>query len=105
MKRKLHPLLDRLGIPRCGLHAFRHANGTLMDRLGSPMKVRQQRLGHADPRMTLGVYTHMSGEDDRRLAAQLGELLTVSEGEILHPIAPKLEKEVVADDSQTLVVQ
>jgi integrase len=32
VKRKLHPLLESLKIPRCGLHAFRHTNGSLMDR-------------------------------------------------------------------------
>ena len=38
VKRKLHPLLGSLGIRRCGLHAFRHTNGSLMDRLNAPMK-------------------------------------------------------------------
>ena len=89
VKGHLHPLLDRLGIEyrgrRCGLHAFRHANGSLMDRLGTPVKVRQQRLGHSDPRITLGTYTHVASEDDRRVAEQLGG--------ILHPNAPKLAEE------------
>jgi hypothetical protein len=44
VKRKLYPLVDFLGIERGGLHAFRHTNSTLMDRLGVPLKVRQQRL-------------------------------------------------------------
>jgi integrase len=47
VKRRLKPLLEKLGIRRGGLHAFRHGNATLMDRLGVPMKVRQQRLGTA----------------------------------------------------------
>jgi integrase len=80
VKRKLQPLLERLGIRRCGPHAFRHANETLVDRLGVPLKVRQQRLGHSDPRLTLGVYTHVASEDDDRIAGQLGR--------ILHPFAP-----------------
>jgi hypothetical protein len=33
VKRKLHPLLESLGIRRSGMHAFRHTNGSLMDRL------------------------------------------------------------------------
>jgi integrase len=73
VKRKLHPLLESLGIRRCGLHAFRHTNGSLMDRLNAPMKIRQERLGHAPgSNLTLAVYTHAVGEDDRRLAEQLG---------------------------------
>jgi len=88
VKRKLRPLLSKLGIRGCGLHAFRHANSSLMDRLGTPLKVRQQRLGHSDPRLTLGVYTHVVSEDDTRVAARLGE--------ILHPFAPKNEKPELA---------
>jgi len=88
VKRKLHPLLDRLGIQRCGLHAFRHANETLMDRLGAPLKVRQERLGHSDPRLTLGVYTHVASGDDSRVASELGRLLSAR---VLHPLAPKSE--------------
>lgn len=75
VKRKLHPLLDQLGIARCGLHAFRHANASMMDRLQVPMKVRQQRLGHSDPKITLGTYTHLASSDDERIATQLGEIL------------------------------
>jgi hypothetical protein len=46
-----------------------------------PVKTRQTRLGHDDPRMTLGMrnksgYTHMIGEDDRQVAAMFGDLLS-----------------------------
>lgn len=75
VKRKLRPLMRSLGIEGGGLHAFRHANETMMDRLGVPLKVRQERLGHSDPRMTLGTYTHVASADDVRIAGQLGEIL------------------------------
>jgi len=58
-----------------GFHAFRHANETLMDRFSVPLKVRQDRLGHADSRMTLGIYTHVAGEDAKRAASQLGAVV------------------------------
>jgi integrase len=83
VKRKLYPLLDSLGIERGGLHAFRHTNSTLMDRLAVPLKVRQQRLGHSDPSLTLNVYTHVDSADDVRFAEQLDG--------ILRPNAPKKE--------------
>jgi integrase len=83
VKRKLYPLLDLLGIERGGLHAFRHTNSTLMDHLSVPLKVRQQRLGHSDPSLTLGVYTHVSSADDECCAEQLDALL--------RPNAPKKE--------------
>jgi integrase len=78
VKRKLRPLLDSLGIQRCGLHAFRHFSASMMDRLNAPLKLRQQRLGHSDVEMTLGVYSHVAKEDDLRVAAQLGEILDPS---------------------------
>jgi integrase len=84
VKRKLYPLLDSLGIARGGLHAFRHTNSTLMDHLGVPLKVRQQRLGHSDPSLTLAVYTHVRSEDDVRFVEQLDG--------ILRRIAPKKDK-------------
>ena len=83
VKRKLYPLLDLLGIERGGLHAFRHTNSTLMYHLSVPLKVRQQRLGHSDPSLTLGVYTHVSSADDECCAEQLDALL--------RPNAPKKE--------------
>lgn len=95
VKRKLYPLLDSLGIERGGLHAFRHANSTLMDQLGAPFKVRQQRLGHSDVTLTLGTYTHPIDADEVRLAAQLDG--------ILRPNAPKSKKEGVAAFGQPLV--
>ena len=98
VRRKLHPLLESLGIRRCGLHAFRHTNGSLMDRLNAPMKIRQERLGHAPGSdLTLAVYTHAVGEDDRRLAEQLGEMLC--------PNVAKLAQEKTFAVSEGVVIQ
>jgi integrase len=98
VKRKLRPLLESLGIRRCGLHAFRHTNGSLMDRLNAPMKVRQERLGHAPgSNITLAVYTHAVGEDDRLLADQLGEMLC--------PNVAKLAQEKTFAVSEGVVIQ
>jgi len=76
-KRKLYPLLEKLGIERCGFHAFRHGNETVMDQESVPMAVRQSRLGHSDARTTM-LYTHVASEDGRKIAARFGELLTCS---------------------------
>jgi integrase len=75
-KRKLHPLLEKLGIERCGFHAFRHGNATLMDQEQVPMATRQNRLGQSDARTTMG-YTHAITEDGRRIAARLGRQLII----------------------------
>jgi integrase len=76
-KRKLYPLLDQLNIERCGFHAFRHGNETVMDQENVPMAVRQGRLGHSDPRTTM-MYSHAVSEDGRRFAAKLGDVLVPS---------------------------
>jgi integrase len=95
VKRKLHPLLEKLGIARAGLHAFRHFSASVMDRLNVPLKLRQQRLGHSDVAMTLGVYSHVAQEDDKRIAAQFGE--------ILDPSGPFQKVKGPAVDQQALV--
>ena len=46
-----------------------------MDHFGVPMKVRQQRLGHSNPGITLGVYTHVAGEDSQNAANKLGSIV------------------------------
>jgi integrase len=90
VKRKLQPLLISLGINRGGLHAFRHGNISIMDRFGVPLKVRMQRIGHSDPALTLGPYTHIASEDDLKFAEQVGG--------ILRPNAPKSKEEGVAPE-------
>ena len=76
-KRKFHPLLKKLRIPQCGFHAFRHGNATLLDRIGAPMAIRQNRLGHAEAQTTTG-YTHAVTADERRIADELGKILHVT---------------------------
>lgn len=92
VERMLNPLLDKLGIEHRGkgLKALRHWNSTEMDRKGVPVKVRQTRLGHDDPRTTLGMrnrggYTHLVSADDRAVAAQFGSLF----GRVLCPDVSK----------------
>lgn len=75
VKRKLRPLLRSLEIPEAGLHGFRHSNASMMDALAVPMKVRQQRLGHSDIKLTMNVYTHVASEDDARTAEQIAGVL------------------------------
>ena len=66
-----------------GFHAFPRGNDALMDHLSVPLKVRQQRLGHSDPRMTLGVYTHTTGEDSQAAAIDIGRIVWGESVEIL----------------------
>jgi hypothetical protein len=71
-KRKLYPPLGKLEIERCGFHAFRHGNETVMVQENVPMALRQDRLGHSDARTTM-MYSHVVSEDGRILVAKLGD--------------------------------
>jgi len=75
LRRKLHPLLAKLGLPRCGFHSLRHANATWMDSEAVPLAVRIKRLGHADAGVTLNCYTEPITEDERRMVEKLGGVL------------------------------
>ncbi len=93
VEKRLNPLLKKLGIAPRGLKAIRHFNATFMDRASIPVKTRQTRLGHDDPRVTLGSrtrsgYTHMVADDDRRVAAMFGDMFR----RVLCPDVPKPEE-------------
>jgi integrase len=74
-KRKFYPLLEKLNIVRCGFHAFRHGNETVMDGENVPIATRLNRLDHSDPRTTMK-YTHVVSQDGRQFSERLGTLLT-----------------------------
>lgn len=103
LKRKLRPLLNRLGIKMPagnGFHAFRHANATMMDRFGAPSKLRQQRLGHMDGSpITQTIYTHAVSEDGKRLAGKLGETIW---GELLDQVGPETKTAQVSGSPKPL---
>ena len=71
LKRLIYPACDRLGIPRLGWHALRHLHSTLLSQLGVPVAVAQAQLGHADPRITLSIYTHVIPGAQRQAVEQL----------------------------------
>lgn len=69
-----------------------------MDRLNAPMKIRQERFGHAPgSNLLLGVYTHTVEEDDRLVAEQLGEML--------YPNVAKLAQKQTFAESEGMVIQ
>ena len=78
VQRQLWPILDRLKIPRCGLKAFRHMHASLLVDGGAPVTVAQAQLGHADPRVTLGVYSHVIGEAQRKAVEKIAVVLDPS---------------------------
>jgi integrase len=69
----LHPVRERLGIPRGAFHAFRHGLGTALMQEGASARVVQQQLGHADLR-TMGRYAHVVPQDQRAAVERTTEL-------------------------------
>jgi integrase len=69
--RVLHPLLAQLGIPKAGLHAFRHSRVTLLRKNGTPPDLQKQWIGHSSLKTT-DRYAHTDEElEYRRRAACL----------------------------------
>jgi len=64
-EKQLHPLLTKLGIPRGGFHSMRHGAASSLLADGATPAVVQKQLRHSDPRITLGVYAHVVGTQQR----------------------------------------
>src|SRR5271155_2560995 len=63
--KQLHPSLEKLGIPRGGFHSMRHGAASALLADGATPAVVQKQLRHSDPRITLGVYAHVVGDQQR----------------------------------------
>jgi integrase len=72
---RLWAILDALGIPRCGLHAFRHSHTALLLDCGATPKVVQRQLRHADARTTLEIYGHVVGEAQREAVERVASVV------------------------------
>jgi integrase len=68
------PACRRAGLEGLGFHDLRRTNATALVRLGVDVKTAQQRLGHSDVRMTIGLYAQAESNSDREAADRLGEL-------------------------------
>jgi len=71
----LWPVLDKLGIERAGMHAFRHCHASLLIDVGANPKVAQEQMRHSDARITLQIYGHVIGGAQREAVDKVGELL------------------------------
>ena len=85
-KRILQPLLKRLGLPKAGLHAFRHSRVTMLRKRGTPEDLQRLWIGHSSLRTT-DRYSHTDQElEYRHEAASRAGL-----GFVVGPIGPKIE--------------
>ena len=62
-------------VPAIRLHDLRHTHASVLLSSGVPVKVVSERLGHASPSITLGVYAHVMPGDQRAAADLLAGLV------------------------------
>ena len=74
LKRALHPLLKRLGIPNAGLHTHSGIRGvTMLRKNGTPEDLQKQWIGHSSLRTTDRYsHTHLELEYRRLAASKVG---------------------------------
>ncbi len=79
-RRELDRLLELADVPKrdeqgrtVDLHALRHTFATRLARSGVELVHAQKLLGHSDPKLTAGVYTHLA-PDDLRAAVESAAL-------------------------------
>ncbi|MFD8804020.1 tyrosine-type recombinase/integrase [Streptomyces sp. NPDC059597] len=73
--RTFNRLVTRAGVRRITVRLARHTCGTLLAFLKVHPKVAQAILRHSQISMTMDVYTHVVGEDEREAVGLLAELL------------------------------
>lgn len=62
VEKQLKKFLKKHGLPPVGLHELRHTYCSRLLTGGIDLTTVQHLMGHSDPRMTLGVYAHVSPE-------------------------------------------
>ena len=78
---QLWPILDALGLERCGLHAFRHSVASFITDAGYSPEVAQKQLRHSNVRTTLR-YIHLRGGVTEKAMADVAGTLN------LDPVGP-----------------
>ena len=66
---------ERRVLPPIRFHDLRHVHATLLLQDGEPVHVVAERLGHADPSMTLRVYAHVIRSQRASSAARFARIM------------------------------
>jgi integrase len=72
----LRRLVAKLGIPPLRVHDLRHSYGSHLLANGAPLELVAERMGHANPNITLGVYRHVLEQERKGWVVDLEALLT-----------------------------
>ena len=74
LRRRLHPLLAKLGIPEGGMHGFRHGRVSFLVENNTPVEVIKSWIGHGSERMVRR-YTHLRPQYRSRVLASIPSLI------------------------------
>ncbi len=74
-RRRFKTLVSASGLPDIRLHDVRHSFASITLGQGESVHVVSSRLGHAKPSITLNIYAHEVGDQQKDLASRVGELL------------------------------
>jgi integrase len=72
---KLTGHVDADDKPLYSFHGGRHAHATELLGRGASLANVSARLGHANPRTTIGVYAHALASGDQELAETIGQIM------------------------------
>jgi integrase len=65
---RIRRAMVKAGLAGVSLHSLRHSHASELLSKGVPITAVSERLGHANPSITLGIYSHALPADDRRAA-------------------------------------
>lgn len=66
----------RAGVKHLTVHGLRHTCATMLINQGLPLPVVSQRIGHADPSITLKIYAHLLPTLQREAANVMDRILS-----------------------------
>lgn len=72
----LRKIAARLGIPHLRVHDLRHSYGSFLLANGAPLELVSERMGHANPSITLNVYRHLLGHERQAWVLDPEDLLS-----------------------------
>lgn len=75
IRRAMQTICDNANLKKIRFHDLRHTHGTLFFNITKDVKATQERLGHADVRMTLDRYVHSSNKIHQQTAQQFSDFM------------------------------
>ena len=75
LTRSLRDFSKAAGFPSLTPHLLRHTYCTLLFHAGADVKTAQKLMGHADPSVTLKIYTHYVESNGEKAAAAVGAMI------------------------------